>query len=120
MRTLNRATITLLVAALLLTTDSVFGGGVSIKITNDTTDRLLVTIYDQNFNPPQKVLPGESIGGFASVPISVTADDAGQAHVSWTATTVDKLTRMCGRGEASKLDDGSTVNVHADGDCTSR
>ena len=118
MRTLNRPVT--LAAALLLTADSVLGGGVSIRIFNDTTDSLLVSVYDRNLNPPQKVLSGETIGGFASVPVSVSTDDAGQGHLSWTATTVDKLVRMCGRGEASKLDDGATVNVHADGDCPSQ
>jgi hypothetical protein len=32
--------------------------------------------------------------------------------------TIDPDMRMCGRGEKAKLNDGDTVNVHADGDCT--
>src|ERR1700679_2822869 len=59
---------------------------VSITIAHDNTDDILVTVYDMNTNPHAKVLDGQRISGFASVPTSVTAGAGGTGHVYWRGT----------------------------------
>jgi hypothetical protein len=97
---------------------SVFGGdGLNITIDNGTTNNLIVTIYDRNLIPTQKIIVNQLINGNASISVSVSADDSGQGYVSWTARTVDSDMRQCGRHEKSGLNDGDTVEVYADTDC---
>jgi hypothetical protein len=93
------------------------GSGLTVKINNDSTDTILVSVYDLNANGPQRVLSNEVINGNASVAVPIAADDQGQGHVSWRARTSDTDMRMCGRGDAGNLKDGDTVPVHADAAC---
>src|ERR1700679_2944782 len=79
---------------------------VSITIANDNTDDILVTVYDMNTNPHAKVLDGQRISGFASVPTSVTAGAGGTGHVYWRATNLDPDTPPCGDREKAGLPDG--------------
>jgi hypothetical protein len=92
--------------------------GLSITITNDTSDSLLVSVYDQGTSPPQVVLSDRAIYGNASVSVSISADSSGHGHLSWTAMTADRDMRRCGRNDKPNLNDGDTVNVHADDSCT--
>jgi hypothetical protein len=92
--------------------------GVAIKITNDGTTDILVTVYDLNTGPHRVVVAGQRINGFSTVPISVTAGPDGMAHVSWTATSVDHETRLCGHENKRDLGNDALVNVHADTDCS--
>jgi hypothetical protein len=96
------------------------GDGLTITINNNTTGNLLVTVYDRNAQPPQRVLSGEVINGFASIKISIAADDSGHGHLSWTATTVDRDMRRCGHHDKPKLNDGDTVHVYANSECSAR
>jgi hypothetical protein len=97
---------------------AVYGGdGLTITVRNDTTDNLIVTIYDRNTSPPQKVLSAEVVLGSASIPVSISSDSSGHGHLSWTARTVDPDMRMCGHNDKPHLNDGDTVHVQADGDC---
>jgi hypothetical protein len=91
--------------------------GLSVTITNDTSDAIYVTAYDRNANPPQVVLSNRAIYGSASLSVVITADASGQGHLSWTATTIDRDMHMCGSNDKPNLNDGDNVNVHADGDC---
>lgn len=101
----------------LASTSAVGGEGVMVIISNDTTDNIYVTAYDENVNPAQVVLSRQPIYGSASFPVTITADAAGRGHLSWTATTVDRDMRKCGRKDRPNLNDGDTVHVHADADC---
>ena len=101
-------------------TAALAGDGLTITLNNNTTGNLLVTVYDLNSQPPQRVLAGEVINGFASIKISIAADDAGRGHLSWTATTVDRDMRRCGHHDKPKLNDGDTVHVYANGECAAR
>jgi hypothetical protein len=92
--------------------------GVPIKITNDGTTDILVTVYDMNTVPHRVVVSGQRINGFSTVPVSVTAGPDGMGHISWTATSVDHDTRLCGHENALALGNDALVNVHADTDCT--
>jgi len=102
----------------LFSTGVVFGGeGVQIKITNDGTEDIVVTVYDMNTRPRTVILENERINGFTSVPINVIGDSTGRANLRWTATSVDKNSRRCGHDQATVGDDGS-LNVHADSSCS--
>jgi hypothetical protein len=91
--------------------------GLMITIRNDTTDNLFVTVYDRGSSPPHQVLSHTELYGNASLSVSIASNRSGHGHLSWTATTVDRDMRMCGHNEKSGLNDGDTVNVHADGEC---
>jgi hypothetical protein len=115
MRVLYRTTKMLVPALLIVMSASVFGGdGPSITINNNTTDNLFVTVYDLNASPAVRVLSGQMINGFASLTVTIMADDSGQGHLRWSATT--DMGR-CGRSDAPNLNDGDTVNVYTDSDC---
>ena len=100
-----------------LTSASAYAQGLTITISNDTTSNILVTVYDLNTNPVQKLLSSQLMNGFATVTVSLTSDSSGQGHLSWTAITVDPDMRQCGHNDKPNLSDGATVRVHADGDC---
>ena len=105
-------------AASVLAGASVFAGsGLTVSINNDSTDVILVSVYDLNANGSQRVLSNEVINGNASVAVSLAADDQGRGHVSWRARTSDDYMRMCGSGDSGHLNDGDTVTVHADTQC---
>ncbi|HWX79609.1 MAG TPA: hypothetical protein VNZ02_05960 [Steroidobacteraceae bacterium] len=118
MRNLNRLTIPLACLLIALSTAPALGdGGLTITISNDSSDAIYVTAYDRNTSPPQMVLSSRAIYGSASITVMITADASGLGHLSWTATTIDRDMHMCGRNDKPDLNDGDTVNVHADTDC---
>jgi hypothetical protein len=118
MRVSNGSTKRLFHGLLILLSASAFAGdGLSITINNNTTDNLLVTVYDLNASPVARVLSDQTINGFASFTVTITADDSGAGHLSWTATTAGRDMRRCGRRDKPNLNDGDTVNVYTDSDC---
>ncbi len=92
------------------------GEGVQVKITNDGTEDIVVTVYDMNTRPQRVVLENARINGFASVPVTLVGDPAGRANLSWTATSLYRKSRQCGHYEAALGDDAS-LNVHVDAPC---
>jgi len=118
MRALHRWTIGLFGTLCCANGAAVFADdGLSITILNDSSDKILVTAYDQNIQPPRKILAGATVYGSASLTVSVSPDAQGQGHLSWSAVSADPDMRKCGNGDNAQLIDGVTVNVHADGDC---
>lgn len=101
----------------LLYAGTVLGQGVEIKITNDGTEDILVTVYDNTTNPARAVLTNQRINGFTSVPISLMGDATGKANLSWTATSADSASPKCGHADTVVSNAGS-VNVHADSSCS--
>jgi len=93
------------------------GEGVQVKITNDGTEDIVVTVYDMNTRPQRVILENARINGFTSIPINVIGDSTGRANLSWTATSIDKNSRQCGHDEVALGDDAS-LNVHADSSCS--
>jgi hypothetical protein len=91
--------------------------GVQVKITNDGTQDIVVTVYDMNAQPHRILLQNERINGFTSEPISAVADATGRANLSWTATSADTTATRCGHDETLGLNNDSAVNVHADSSC---
>ena len=93
------------------------GEGVQVRITNDGTEAIVVTVYDMSTRPQRVVLENTRINGFTSVPINVIGDSTGRANLWWTATSLDGNSRHCGHDEAAVGDDAS-LNVHADSSCS--
>jgi hypothetical protein len=93
------------------------GEGVSVKITNDGTQDIVVTVYDMNTQPHKAILENARINGFTSVPINVVGDATGRAKLAWTATSVGQISRRCGQDEVA-LSDDSSLKVHADSICS--
>lgn len=91
--------------------------GVTVMITNDGTQDIVVTVYDMNAGNGRVVLTNTRINGFTSVPLSLTEDANGEANVSWTATTTDPVFKQCGHAVTAVGNDGA-VNVHADSTCS--
>jgi hypothetical protein len=93
------------------------GEGVQVKITNDGTQDIVVTVYDMNVQPRKIVLQNARINGFTSVPISAVGDETGRANLSWTATSTDATSRKCGHDNTLGLGNDAAVSVHADSSC---
>lgn len=93
-------------------------GTLTIHVTNDTVDNLVVTLYDRNVSPHQTVLSGQVIYSNASIVTSISADASGQGHVYWTAMTTDREMRQCGHHGQRGINDGDTIRVYADGPCS--
>jgi hypothetical protein len=91
--------------------------GLDVKITNDGTEVIVVTVYDVSASPDRMVLAHARINGFSSVPISVVADASGRAHLRWTATGTDPSFPKCGQARTS-VGNADSVNVHADSTCS--
>ncbi len=89
----------------------------SITITNNGTDELIVTVRDMNTTPSTKLLSRARISGFASIPIFVTADASGKAHVAWSAHTADPAIHECGRKNKGGLANFAAVHVYAKSQC---
>jgi hypothetical protein len=102
----------------LLATPAFSADGVSLNITNDGTDDIVVTVYDTTLGPKAVVLAHARINGFTTVPLTVAADDTGRGNISWTAVSADKNDRKCGHADNLGLGDASAVTVHADADCS--
>ena len=93
------------------------GEGVEVKITNDGTEDIVVTVYDMNTSPGRVVLTNAHINGFTSVPVTLIADASGMANLAWTATSTDPTFPKCGHANTVVRNDAS-VSVHADSSCS--
>jgi len=94
-----------------------FGDGVAVKITNNGTDAVVVTVYDMSTRPYRVVLMDTRINGFTSVPVSVLTDETGKANLGWTATNVDASNHKCGHDSKVGLSDSESIDVYANGEC---
>lgn len=103
----------------LFSTSVALGGeGVQVKITNDGTEDIMVTVYDMNTRPNRVVLENARINGFTSLPVNVIGDASGRANLSWTASSIDKNMHHCGHEEEVGVSDDASLNVHADSSCS--
>jgi hypothetical protein len=111
-------TLLLSLIPLLLVGANAVGDGVAVKITNDSTEDIVVTVYDMTIGPNAVVLAHARINGFTAVPVSVAPDGSGRANLSWTAITADATARKCGHEDSVVLPDSSSLTVHADANCS--
>jgi hypothetical protein len=107
---------------LLLVSAAAVGGlnGVDVVINNDSTDDVMVTVYDTSTHPTSVVLASERINGFTNIPVALSLDESGRGNVAWTAVSVDPRSRRCGHAENTGLTDSQAVNVHVDSECSSK
>jgi hypothetical protein len=101
----------------LLASETALADGVQLKISNDGTEDIVVTVYDLNTRPKSVVVQNARINGFSSLPISASVDASGMANLSWTATSVDPNSRKCGHDQTMGLGNDAAVHVHADSSC---
>ena len=92
----------------------------ALRISNDGSDDILVTVYDMNAEPPGAVVVRQRINGFAWIPVSVTTDATGTGHVRWTATSASAGPRLCGHHGDRDLGNDEFVQVFADSPCPGR
>jgi hypothetical protein len=92
--------------------------GVQVKISNETTQDLIVTVYDLSAQPQKVLLQNSHINGFTSVVVNAIGDATGRANLSWSATNSDALSPKCGHGEVRGLANNSTTTVQADSTCS--
>jgi hypothetical protein len=102
---------------LLLAGTALGGEGVEIKITNDGTEDIIVTVYDMSTTPGTVVLTNAHINGFTSVPVTLVADATGKANLAWTATNTDPAFPKCGHAN-TVVSNNASVSVHADSTCS--
>jgi hypothetical protein len=115
----RRSTVIFTAVPLLLAGAAAFGGeGVQVKVTNDGTQDIVVTVYDMSSRTPRVVLENARINGFTSVPINALTDATGRANLSWRATSADRNSPACGHDDGVEINDSSALNVHADSSCT--
>ncbi|HEX3912922.1 MAG TPA: hypothetical protein VHW71_05400 [Steroidobacteraceae bacterium] len=107
----------ILALPLLMAGAALGGEGVQVKITNDGTQDIVVTVYDMNSNPSRVVLQNARINGFTSVPIFAIADATGRANLAWTATSTDQTATKCGHADTLGVGNDAAINVHADSSC---
>jgi hypothetical protein len=91
----------------------------AISITNDNTNDVLVTVRDLNTLAHTKVLVGQRINGFASIPVSITAGADGTGHLSWVAWTGGDDPK-CGRKVRPGVANNASVHVYAKAACPAR
>jgi len=104
---------------LLAAATAVADNGVAITITNDTTEDIVVTVYDNTVGPDAVVLSHSRINGFTRVPVSVSSDASGRANLSWTAVSARSTERKCGHQNGVQLGDSASLAVYADSLCAS-
>lgn len=105
---------------LVLVSAAAVGGlnGVDVVITNDSTDDVMVTVYDTSTHPRSVLLASERLNGFTKIPLALSPDETGRGNVAWTAVSVDPRSRRCGHAFSTGLTDSQAVSVHADSDCS--
>lgn len=116
MRSRAKALLILSCLPLLMAGTALAGEGVDVKITNDGTQDIVVTVYDTSTSPRRVVITNARMNGFTSLPVSLNADATGRANLSWTAISTDREFRKCGHDDTVVAKSGS-VKVHADSSC---
>lgn len=91
--------------------------GILVKIANDSSANVVVTVIDMNLNPEQPIVSNETIYGFASLSIHVSPDGSGYGHIRWTATSGSDGSRTCDHKESSRLSTDNVVHVSASNSC---
>jgi hypothetical protein len=91
--------------------------GISVKVTNDTSSNVVVTVIDMNVSPEQVLISNETVYGFATLPIRISPDARGYGHIRWTATSGSAGSRACGHKERDQLSADSVVHVSASSSC---
>jgi len=118
MRIASKIPVLICLSLMLWASGPALGGDmVSIRIYNDGSDDIVVTVYDLNASPPVVALASQRINGFAWMPVTIVADAVGNGHIAWTARSADETFHRCGHRNVRILDDEDSVRVLADSSC---
>ena len=90
---------------------------VTIRMYNDDADDIVVSVYDLNAQPPEAVVAGQRINGFAWISISVTAGAVGKGHVKWFARNDGSSFHSCGYQDVHGVAYDALVYVSANSSC---
>jgi hypothetical protein len=90
---------------------------VTIRMYNDDADDIVVSVYDLNAQPPEAVVAGQRINGFAWISVSVSAGVLGKGHVKWIARTADSDFHRCGHQEVHGVANDALVYVSVNSSC---
>jgi hypothetical protein len=118
MNIMRKAVVTLGLSLMLLASaETVADDPVMIRVYNDDTDDIVLSVYDMNAQPPEAVVANQRINGFAWIPIFVTAGAVGKGHVKWVARTVDPNFHRCGYQEMRGVANDALVYVSVNSSC---
>jgi hypothetical protein len=104
-------------ALVLLSAVAAGNDGVQVRITNESTQDVIVTVYDMSTRPERVLIENARISGFASMPLEAAGDGSGRATLSWTAVNADSEARRCGEGDGVRVTNAAAVEVSADSSC---
>ena len=93
------------------------GDTVQLRLYNDASDSIVVTVWDLNGRSPGPAVVSERINGFAWIPIFVSAGAVGKGHVKWIARTVDPTFHRCGYQEMRGVANDALVYVSVNSSC---
>ena len=119
MRVAHKGLLLVCVPLLLLSAKAIGGlNGIDVTITNDSTDDVMVTVYDTTIGPSSVVLSQQRLNGFTRVPVSLAPDETGRGNLSWTAVRAGPHVQKCGHATHEGLTDSASIAIHAETDCT--
>ncbi|HEY0747563.1 MAG TPA: hypothetical protein VGD63_12740 [Steroidobacteraceae bacterium] len=93
------------------------GDTVQLRLYNDGSDSLVVTVWDVNARFPGPAVVTERIDGFAWIPVMVNAGVDGNGHIVWTARSGEDAFLRCGRRDLGSLGEDNSVRVFTDSNC---
>jgi hypothetical protein len=118
-RVTGKAAIILSISLALLASGSASAGDtVQLRLYNDGSDSIVVTVWDLNARFPGPAVVSERINGFAWIPVMVNAGADGNGHIVWTARSGDDTFLRCGRRDMESLGEDDSVRVFTDSNCT--
>jgi hypothetical protein len=118
MRITSKAAIILGISlALLASGPAGAGDTVQLRLYNDGSDSIVVTVYDLNARSAGPAAVSERINGFAWIPLMVNAGADGNGHIVWTARNDDEASLRCGQREMHALGEDQWVRISLDSNC---
>jgi hypothetical protein len=118
MRIIGKAAIILGISlALFASGPASAGDTVQLRLYNDASDSIVVTVWDLNGRSPGPAVVSERINGFAWIPVMVNAGVDGNGHIVWTARSGDETFLRCGQQDMDALGEDDSVRVFVDSSC---
>ncbi|HEY0803016.1 MAG TPA: hypothetical protein VGD54_19430 [Steroidobacteraceae bacterium] len=118
MRITSKAGIILGISLALLASGSASAGDtVQLRLYNDGSDSIVVTVWDLNARSAGPAVISERIDGFAWIPVLVNAGADGNGHIVWTARNDDEAFLRCGRRDMDGLGEDESVRIIVDSSC---
>ena len=118
MRITSKAAIILGISLALLASGSASAcDTVQLRLYNDGSDSIVVTVWDLNARSAGPAVISERIDGFAWIPMLVNAGADGNGHIVWSARSDDETFLRCGRRDMDGLGEDESVRIFVDSRC---